>query len=243
MSEAHKQCGLDISRWAGLVFSCFGPTSVLVIGSEVSGYIFALAEHGLQASGFERDPVTGKYQPVHRQNSRRVAPEQAGWDTLVFEQEALEDFLAFSATAFEDQFGKPERVLILVSPVTGGSYLLDAAAWLWNLGYHRSFLEDSWLEEGCFTCLFERAFDHPAKALASYEAEWWRLTQLSQKRREITREYMDELLLTLAGFQQKNQSFASGANEYEIRWNAFQNSRTGKILNLLSKIRRKIKFL
>lgn len=152
-------------------------------------------------------------------------------DSVLFEQDVLALAAKQPADQFIQSFGAPGKIFLLLYPDSGMVLLPSAANSFFRLGYVRDFSIGLWLEEGRgFVCAFTRAVGEN-DLVEMYEEEWWRTAVLNQKRRRLLQETLHELTQT-----------THLVIDLEIRWEAFWNSRSGKIVKLIEKVRKFIPF-
>lgn len=220
----------DIQQWCQALSDCFDLGETLYVGQSSAAVTRVLSASGVSIVGNGSDSFPSA--------ARR-------WDTLILEQSGLEACRAFSPDDFQKQFGTPRQILVVISTMNVGPSLPEASRWLWSIGYSRNFVTGIWVDDRTFISAYESGTLGIDSAIESYEAEWWRQAQTSQKRRQLLVEYMDELIHNLLGSRlgagpedESASDLKRRLVEAESRWEAFQNSRTGKILQLLQKIRR-----
>lgn len=133
---------------------------------------------------------------------------------------AWDDFITLSSAAsseklLADRFGDPQAVLALIPLAESGPSLPEISQWLHSLGYSRDLGEENWLLPDYFTAIYRKTTIDLDQLLLRYEAECWRLAQLSQKRRALLTEYMTELAESGYRNYYLNQGF--GTLQDEIR--------------------------
>lgn len=215
----------EIRRWCAAIAASFDPGKTLYLGQSRDAVVQALAAAGVSTC--------------------ESVADGANCDILLLDPDGLAECLGISQEAFQKQFGKPRQVLVIASTAQAGPSLPEASGWLWAAGYFHDFTAEVWADDQTFISAYACRTEDITAAVEVYEAEWWRQAQTSHKRRLLLNEYMDELVNTLLGAHLSGSPVGSddGENKRRVlesaqRWEAFQNSRTGKVLRLLQKIRR-----
>jgi hypothetical protein len=114
-------------------------------------------------------------------------------------------------------------------------------------GFTREVAAEWWLNDRYLICSYRSFPEDLPRLIEAYEARIWELGQLDQKRRGLLGEYQAELIqsslqmedlekVKLARLEEK----ISALEEDGRRWEAFQGSRTGRLLNRLQVIRRRL---
>jgi hypothetical protein len=119
---------------------------------------------------------------------KNISAVRLAWDDVI----TLSSAGSFE-TLLADRFGAPQAVLALIPLAESGSSLPEISRRLHLLGYSRDLGEENGLLPGFFTAIYRKSTVELDQLLLRYEAECWRLAQLSQKRRALLAEYMTEL--------------------------------------------------
>lgn len=227
----------DIAEFCRQILEMCKPEHVLYVGISAVEVTEEFRRQGAAASGLPADlEVAGK------PGDLSILPGPDGqsfdWpDVLILEQHAIQKAASLPAEAFFGQFGKPEIILVVLFPAGGELHLPFAAQWLNRSGYVHDFSIDLWVAEKILTCAFTRHL--PENGLVyMYEAEWWRLAVLNRKRRRMLQDYMEELIQSGFYYNQK----VLEVMDLENRWKAFWSSRTGRAVQWIEELRRRLRF-
>ena len=234
MEELLEFTGGEIAEFCNQIVVYCNPSRVFYLGNSAGKMVEEFLQQGIAATGSFSDDNASWITAASLGQSLPDAQSVDNCDLLILEQGAVNNVAMLPADEFSSRFGTSDKILIVLFPASGELLLPFAAQWLNGLEFTRDFTAELWIEDRILTCAFDKRSPDPC-LVGSYEEEWWRMALLNRKRRRLLQDYLEELIGSVFHYEHK-------VMELENRWESFQNSRTGKAVQWIEKVRQRLRF-
>lgn len=184
--------------------------------------------------------------------------QDRAFDVILLAEDALASFGQVPAAELARRLERAKHLLVIFSLNANKPYIPAASSLLWECGYRRDFSVEKWLNDHLLVYSYSRQNDPSTLVIEAYEAEVWRQAQISQKRRLLLNDFRNEIYKEVStasriamekdreirerdrsvheltqSVREKNQVIQDQTwliKDWQHRWDAFQNSRTGRAI-------------
>jgi GT2 family glycosyltransferase len=228
--------GEDSTQLCKWVMNLFAPRRVLIVSGRLTSLVQEFLRNGIPA--VELIPAQRNSQSLEAKgiNDSTREMESEPFDLVLAGEDALNGINDFLSAGYLGKIGPGVSILVIFS-LTPGRFLAPAAGrMLANVGFSRDLRIEKSIADRLLVYSYSLSALDTGQVIENYESALWRMTQQSQKRRLLLADFRQDIYREISAAQQYKQM----VKEWENRWEAFQNSRTGKAIQALQKVRRRI---
>ncbi len=219
-----------ICNW---IVSMYSPQRMLLFGQNDTDLVQCCSESSVEVVNF--DPENRGDSLQFHQGLKSSSSSKNDFDVALLSQEMVSSFVDRIYPYIEE--GLRIRVILVYLPVDTTELLLPGVAHsLWEIGFARNLSIQKKIGETAILFSFDRENLDVASRIESYEIELSRVGQISEKRLERINEYRNDFYQEI----RLNQLTVIKMLEFENRWRAFWNSRTGKVLLAFQRYRQRL---